>query len=105
MPKPKKSARGKHRWIGFTIENSYSRTEIERLLEIRLNGSGWRLFDVAGAKGKTHAILKTPLEEYPKTLSQINNFKDMETLTSSGKIRLVRERLNSFLGVDPTDSV
>ena len=105
MPKPKKSARGKHRWIGFTIENSYSRTEIERLLEIRLNGSGWRLFDVAGAKGNTHAILKTPLEEYPKTLSQINNFKDMETLTSSGKIRLVRERLNSFLGVDPTDSV
>ena len=105
MPKPKKSARGKHRWIGFTIENSYSRTEIERLLEIRLNGSGWRLFDVVGSKGNTHAILKTPLEEYPKTLSQINNFKDMETLTSSGKIRLVRERLNSFLGVDPTDSV
>jgi len=105
MPKPKKSARGKHRWIGFTIEKSYSRTEMERLLEIRLNGSEWRLFDVVGSKGNTHAILKTPLEEYPKTLSQINNFKDMETLTSSGKIRLVRERLNSFLGVDPTDSV
>ena len=105
MPKPKKSARGKHRWIGFTIEKSYSRTEMERLLEIRLNGSGWRLFDVVGSKRNTHAILKTPLEEYPKTLSQINNFKDMETLTSSGKIRLVRERLNSFLGVDPTDSV
>ena len=105
MPKPKKSARGKHRWIGFTIEKSYSRTEMERLLEIRLIGSGWRLFDVLGSKGNTHAILKTPLEEYPKTLSQINNFKDMETLTSSGKIRLVRERLNSFLGVDPTDSV
>ena len=105
MPRPKKSARGKHRWIGFTIEKSYSRTEMERLLEIRLNCSGWRLFDVLGSKGNTHAILKTPLEEYPKTLSQINNFKDMETLTSSGKIRLVRERLNSFLGVDPTDSV
>ncbi len=105
MKKPKKAARGKHRWIGFSVENTISRTELERLLKNRLNGPEWRLFDIIEAEGNTLAILKTPLKSYNQALHQINNFKDMETLTSSGKIRLARERLNSFLEKDPTDTV
>jgi hypothetical protein len=43
--------------------------------------------------GVSKGILKIPLEEYDFTLISINNEESLETLTSSGKIRLVRERL------------
>ena len=38
-------------------------------------------------------IVKVPLEDYENAILLINNNEYLETLTSSGKIRLVRERL------------
>ncbi|PDH24072.1 MAG: hypothetical protein CND84_04995 [Marine Group II euryarchaeote MED-G35] len=105
MPKPKKAARGKHRWIGFRIENTSTREELKRLLKANLRGSEWRLFDMLETRESTLAILKTPLGDFQQIILQINNSEGMETLTSSGKIRLVRKRLNETLGNDPSDTV
>lgn len=70
-----------------------------------LEGYGWRLFDVLEAEGTTLAILKVQLGDYQQVLSLINNSEEMVTLTSSGKIRLVRQRLHTFLGDDPSNAV
>ncbi|MBU38588.1 MAG: hypothetical protein CMA59_03585 [Euryarchaeota archaeon] len=104
MPKPKKAARGKHRWIGFRIENTPSRLELEDLLKSHLGDSEWRLFDINESGEKTLAIIKIPLKNFKQTIVQINDSKDMVTITSSGKIRLVRRRLKSTLGEDPFDT-
>ena len=104
MPKQKKAARGKHRWIGFRVTNNSKRAELNDKLIGCLGSVEWKLFDVIEGQGGTLAIIKIPLVHYKKTIAQINNLNEMETLTSSGKIRLVRERLNSSLGTSPPDS-
>ena len=105
MPKPKKAARGKHRWIGFRIDNTSTRSELKDSLRDCLGDSEWRLFDMLETGGKTLAIIKTPLDNFQQAIIQINNSKELETLTSSGKIRLVRERLKSITREDPLDLV
>ena len=104
MPKQKKAARGKHRWIGFRVTNNSKRAELNDKLIGCLGSVEWKLFDVIEGEDGTFAIIKIPLVHYKKTIAQINNLNEMETLTSSGKIRLVRERLNSSLGASPSDS-
>ena len=94
MANVNKAARGKHRWIGFqTSENEFSRAKCEDILSSILPNVNWRLFDLKVVNGVCKGILKIPLEEYDFTLIAINNEDSLETLTSSGKIRLVRERL------------
>ncbi len=105
MPKLKKAARGKHRWVAFRVEKILTRVQLKQPLILYLEGYEWKLFDVLEAGGATLAILKIQLEDYQQVLSLINNSEDMVTLTSSGKIRLVRQRLNSFLGNDPSNAV
>ena len=105
MPKPKKAARGKHRWIGFRVNNTLTRGELENILKTHLDSSEWRLFDIQESEKNTFAILKIPLKKFKQTIVQINNSNNMGTITSSGKIILVRKRLNSILRKDPSDAV
>ena len=105
MPKQKKAARGKHRRIGFHLRGAFSRTDISELLNNSLGHNEWRLFDVIGKNESSLAILKTPLHCYQDVIECINNNHIMSTITSSGKIRLVRHRLNSTLGNKPPDSL
>lgn len=103
MPKQKKAARGKHRWIGFRVTNIFKRADLNEKLTGCLGSVEWKLFDVIEDGGRTLAIIKIPLANFKKTIARINNLNEMETLTSSGKIRLVRERLNSSLGASPSN--
>ena len=105
MPKPKKAARGKHRWIGFRIDHTSTRDELKRSLKANLKGYEWGLFDILEAQECTLAILKTTLDNFKQITLLINNSEGMETLTSSGKIRLVRKRLNETIGNDPLNTV
>ena len=105
MPKPKKAARGKHRWIGFRVNNTLTRGELENILKTHLDSSEWRLFDIQESEKNTFAILKISLKQFKQTIVQINNSKNMGTITSSGKIILVRKRLNSILRKYPSDAV
>ena len=105
MPKPKKAARGKHRWIGFRVNNTLTRGELENILKTHLDSSEWRLFDIQESEKNTFAILKISLKQFKQTIVQINNSKNMGTITSSGKIIMVRKRLNSILRKYPSDAV
>ena len=97
MPKPKKAARGKHRWIAILVDKSIQRDSFNKLLGQSLEGLEWQLFDMEKQSKRTFAILKTTLSDYQEALATLNEISGFETLTSSGKIRLVRERVKSYL--------
>ena len=94
MANVNKAARGKHRWIGFhTLGKEISRPKCEDIFSSILPNINWKLFDLKAINGVSKGILKIPLDEYESALISINDVEFLETLTSSGKIRLVRERL------------
>ena len=95
MPKVNKSARGKHRWIGFQLDiEDYSRHRCEVFLSEILSNIPWRLFDFKNIDGVYNGILKIPLKSYVDAKDIINQQDETITITSSGKIKLVRERMN-----------
>ena len=97
MPKPKKAARGKHRWIAIQANKSFQRDSLNKLLEESLEGLEWQLFDSEKQSKRTFAIIKITLSDYQQALSILNDISGFETITSSGKIRLVRERVKYYL--------
>ncbi len=97
MPKPKKAARGKHRWVAVRVNMSIPRDSLKKLLEESLVGLEWKLFDIHKHPKRTFAIVKTILSDYKEVLIIMNEISGFETITSSGKIRLVRERIKSYL--------
>ena len=97
MPRQKKAARGKHRWVAIRVNRSINRDRLKKLLGESLDGLEWRLFDTEKQSKRTFAILKTTLSDYRLTLTKLNKISGLETITSSGKIRIVRERVKSYL--------
>ena len=94
MAKLTKAKRGKNRWIGLSIKDSnISRTELSHLLEARLQGKGWKLFDLQKHENYKVAIIKTTLEDSSEVRDRINLTDGLSTITTSGKIRLVRARI------------
>lgn len=90
-----KAARGKRRWIGLRVPyGAASRASCERLLEAVLEGLRWRMYDhKPGPDGSATAIVRVPLSDCESATSRINSEEGWHTLTRSGKIRLVRKRL------------
>ena len=97
MPRPKKAARGKHRWVAIQVNKSIQRDSLKKLLGESLKGLEWKLFDSEKQSKRTFAIIKITLSDYQQALSTLNQISGFETITSSGKIRLVRERVKSYL--------
>ena len=97
MPRPKKAARGKHRWVAIQVNKSIQRDSLKKLLGESLKGLEWKLFDSEKQSKRTFAIIKITLSDYQQALSTLNEISGYETITSSGKIRLVRERVKSYL--------
>ena len=97
MPRPKKAARGKHRWVAIQVNKSIQRDSLKKLLGEILKGLEWKLFDSEKQSKRTFAIIKITLSDYQQALSILNDISGFETITSSGKIRLVRERVKSYL--------
>ena len=95
MPKLSKAKRGKNRWIGLSVTNSpISRSELCQLLDSGLQGTDWKLYDYEEDVSKGTAIVRVMLEDVSVALERINSIKGLSTVTTSGKIRLVRERLS-----------
>lgn len=97
MPRPKKAARGKHRWIAIQVNKPIQRDILKKLLGKSLEGLGWKLFDLEKHSKRSIAIIKITLSDYQQALVTLNKISGFETITSSGKIRLVRERVKSYL--------
>ena len=97
MPRQKKAARGKHRWIAIQANKSIQRDSLKKLLGESLDGIEWKLFDSEKQSKRTIAIIKITLSDYHHALAILNKISEFQTITSSGKIRLVRERVKSYL--------
>ena len=94
MVKPSKALRGKHRWVGLKInQNQLNRDDCRKLLENILDEIKFRMYDCIIEKNSALVIIKVALNDQKKTRDSIENSSTTEPLTTSGKIRLVRERL------------
>ena len=97
MPRAKKAARGKHRWIAIKVNKSTQRDSLNKLLGEKLEGLEWKLFDSEKQSKRTLSIIKITISDYRQALTKLNEIPGIETIASSGKIRLVRERVKSYL--------
>ena len=80
-----KALRGKRRWIGCECDGFNSRSELEN----HLQDLPVKLYDFEDGK----CILVVRLEEYDSIRESLSK-GGVVCVTSSGKIRLVRERMN-----------
>ena len=89
-----KVARGKRRWVGIQISPvADSRESCHKILENQLAGIDWKMYDCEPDDSGTLAIIRVALEDCDETISRLNDSEIIETLTKSGKIRLVRKRI------------
>jgi len=89
-----KAARGKRRWVGIRISpTADSRDSCQEIITNQLAGIDWKMYDYRSDDSGTLAIVRVPLGECDEAISRLNNSEIIETLTKSGKIRLVRERI------------
>ena len=85
-----KALRGKRRWVGLNVSNCESRSELESKIKEIAPTEDWRLMDFSNGK----AILRILLKDQPKWRSTLDKpGQPIHSVTMSGKIRLVRERL------------
>jgi|TARA_B100000287_G_scaffold259688_1_gene244265 RNase P/RNase MRP subunit POP5 len=104
-----KALRGKRRWIGVQISaNVHSRSETKSLIERISNdlqlSANPKLMDFEQnvlSNGCGTGIIQVNLTDYMKFRTHIStveslNIVGMSSITSSGKIRLVRERLSEL---------
>lgn len=99
-PKVRKAARGKHRWIGLRFPRWISkREELEELLSSRLGVGVLRKLLDFGDPVPLTCIIKVGLSDYPAARAELAKGPDseVESLTSSGKLRSVRLRLADLL--------
>ena len=95
MVKPSKALRGKHRWVGLKInQNELNRNACHKLLENILDEIKFRMYDCVIENNSALVIIKVALNDQKKTRDSIEDSSTTEPLTTSGKIRLVRERLS-----------
>ena len=94
MPRLNKAARGKRRWVGVVFDDMVmsSRQLIQSLSEnLETVKIAWASDD------EKIMILRVKLREYPMLIKKIRETVGVRSLTSSGKIRLVKSRLDSIL--------
>ncbi len=91
-----KAKRGKHRWVGILVNSKIkNRQELSSILSNLLEDSTWKLYDFVHMKKEDDilSIIKVELKSHKKYIKIINSHDLLETITSSGKIILVRQRL------------
>lgn len=94
MPRLNKAARGKRRWVGVVFDDMVvsNRQLIQSLSEnLETVKIAWASDD------EKIMILGVKLQEYPMLIKNIRETVGVRSLTSSGKIRLVKSRLDSIL--------
>ena len=93
MPRVNKYARGKKRWVGVEFESgATSNRQLIRSLSEDLN-----TVEIAWVSDNEKTlILGVKLQEYQELKKKIDEAAGVRSLTSSGKIRLVKSRLSSF---------
>ena len=73
---------------------------LKHFLNEHIDGVDWRLFDLKNLDEKSFFIIKVPLSDHAKSIERLNSTEAISTLSSSGKIRLLRERLSKFMAIE-----
>ena len=92
MAKLRKAARGKRRWLGLSVDESITNREdlISHLETLSCLGERWRLYDFKDG----FAIVRVGLPYYQLVRENLESDSSLlKSISSSGKIKLVRERL------------
>lgn len=85
-----KALRPKRRWIGLSVPVDLPRKEVEARIEAVAPAMSWRLMDCRDGR----AILRIRLADEAEWRQALaDRDAEIHSLTMSGKIRLVRERL------------
>ena len=93
MPTLRKAARGKRRWVGVKIDpkNINEPDFFEQLTsDVGKPRLAW-----ASEDGR-FLILQVRLENHRKLIDSIESMNNAESITSSGKIRLVKARISQL---------
>ena len=85
-----KALRAKRRWVGLNVSNCKSRTELEEKIREIAPVEEWKLMDFKEGKAIIRILLKDQ-DPWRDVLS--NPESPIHSVTMSGKIRLVRERI------------
>ena len=93
MGGPSKAKRPKRRWVGIRTFEELDRVDFESLIDQIMPSSSAKLYDLKIVENKNLAIVRINLNEYRIFISKCKADNRLETVTTSGKIRLVRDRL------------
>ena len=93
MPNLRKAARGKRRWVGVEIDKK--NIDVDTLLEQLTPETGKPRLAWTSDDGR-FLILEVRLENHRKLIDSIGCLNYAESITSSGKIRLVKARLSQY---------
>tara|TARA_B100001996_G_scaffold71196_1_gene52244 strand:- start:928 stop:1212 length:285 start_codon:yes stop_codon:yes gene_type:complete len=86
-----KALREKRRWIGITVSGVSERKELKDLIAELAPTENWKLYDFNG----NNAIIRIFLKDQPLWRPILDaDGGQIRSITTSGKIRLVRERLD-----------
>ena len=85
-----KALREKRRWVGLDVRGYESRSQVEATIKRLAPVNDWKLMDFTEGKAIIRILLKHQ-NEWRDVLK--NTSSPIQSLTMSGKIRLVRERL------------
>lgn len=93
-PALSKAKRPKRRWLGCNVSSELSqRDQVEAALAKCAVSDGWRLFDFIPQPTPGRAIIRVPLTDHVQWRAALEESELFEPVTTSGKIRLVRERM------------
>lgn len=93
MPTLRKAARGKRRWVGVRIDTK--NINEGGLLEQLTSEAGKPRLAWTSDDGR-FLILEVRLENHRKLIDYIESINHAESITSSGKIRLVKARILKY---------
>ncbi len=91
-----KTSRGKHRWILVKFQGTYTRNSLNQLISSYTNNKSCKLYDFHQLNKHSFGIIKVQLNQYKDIINEINSYENASTLSSSGKIRLIRQRLEKI---------
>ncbi len=94
MARQSKASRGKFRWLGLRInESQLSRNSATAIIKQILADINFRMFDCLGVDSHTLVIIRINLKDIELARERVGLNTEIESLTTSGKIRLVRNRM------------
>ena len=94
MTRQSKASRGKFRWLGLRInKGQLSRNSATAIIQQILAEINFRMFDCLDVDSHTLVIIRVNLKDIDLARERLGLNTEIESLTTSGKIRLVRDRM------------